>query len=39
MVVIWYEVMNYVEYLEGSGQMMFRSFSYGKEMLSFRELQ
>ena len=25
LVVIWYEVMNHVEYLEGSGQMMFRS--------------
>ena len=31
LVVIWYEVMNHVEYLEGSGQMMFRSFSYGQE--------
>ena len=25
LVVIWYEVMNHMEYLEGSGQMMFRS--------------
>ena len=25
LVVIWYEVMNHVEYLKGSGQMMFRS--------------
>ena len=25
LVVIWYEVMNHEEYLEGSGQMMFRS--------------
>ena len=31
MVVIWYEVMNPVEYLEGSGQMMFRSFCMGKK--------
>lgn len=25
LVVMWYEVMNHVEYLKGSGQMMFRS--------------
>ena len=25
LVVIWYEVMNHEEYLEGSGQMMFCS--------------